>query len=106
MQGSREREHDAVRDLVRRHGVEPLVHRVGLLAVAAEPDERELGLDEAGVDGGDPDGAAEEILAERVREAAHRKLRRDVGRPVRVGLAPGDRAHEQNVPAVADVRQA
>ena len=50
MQRAGEGEEDALRDLLRRDRVEPLVDGVGLRPVAAEPYERELALDETGVD--------------------------------------------------------
>ena len=52
------------------------------------------------------DRAAEQVLAQRVREPAHRELRGDVDGRVLVRLAAGDRADVDDVPAVADVRQA
>ena len=61
-------------------GSTPLIDGVRLLRVALEADDRELRLDEPGIDGRDPDRTAEQILAQRVREAAHGELRRDVRR--------------------------
>ena len=105
MRWAREREEDAVGDLVRGHRLDAFVDRVGLLPVAAEADDGELGLDEPGVDGRDTDRAAEQVLAQRVAEPAHRELRGDVRGAVRIRLTAGDRAHEDDVPAVADVRE-
>ena len=100
-----EREEDAVGDVLRRERVDALVHGVRLLLVALEADDGELGLREPRVDGGDPDRPAEQILAQRVREAAHRELRGDVRRRALVRLPPGDRAHVDDVPVLGDVRQ-
>ena len=103
--GSREGEHHAVGDLVRGHRLDTFVDRIGGTLVAAEPDDGELRLDEARVDRRDPDRPAQEVLPEGVREAADGEFRGDVRRPVRVGLPPGDRAHEHDVALVAEVGQ-
>src|SRR5919197_564224 len=63
-------------------------------------------LDEPRVDGRDPDRPSEQILAERVGEAADGEFRGHVDRAVRVRLATGDRAEIDDVTAVAEVRQA
>ena len=105
MRGPGQREEDAVGDLLGGDGLDPLVDGVRLRLVAVEADDRELGLDEARVDRGDPDRAAEQVLAERVAEAAHGELRGDVRGAVRVRLAACDRPHEDDVAPVADVRQ-
>src|SRR5436190_5936728 len=101
-----EGEDDAFGDVFWTEGVDAFVRRLRLLLVAAETDSREVRLDEAGIDRRQPDRPAEQVLAERVREAAHGELRGDVDGGVLVGLAAGDRAHVDDVPAVADVRQA
>ena len=105
VQRPREREEDAVRDVVRGQRLDALVRRLRCRLVALEADERELGLREPGIDGRDPDRAAEEILAQAVDEASDRELRGDVHRGVRVRLPARDRAGEQDVAAVAHVRQ-
>src|SRR5436190_7882006 len=106
VEGSGEREEDAFGDVFWTEGVDAFVRRLRLLLVAAETDSREVRLDEAGIDRRQPDRPAEQVLAERVGEAAHGELRGDVDGGVFVGLAAGDRAHVDDVPAVADVRQA
>ena len=103
---AREREEDAVGDVLRRERVDALVDGVRLLLVALEADDRELRLREARVDGRDPDRPAEQILPQRVREAAHRELRRDVRRRALVRLPAGDRAQVDDVAVLRDVRQA
>src|SRR5437016_5295906 len=103
---AREREHDALGDVVGLERVDALVHRVRLRLVALEPDDRELGLREPGVDGGEADRSPEQVLAQRIREAAHGELRRDVGRRALIRLAPRDGAEIDDVAAVADVRKA
>ena len=105
MRRPREREEDAVGDLVGGHGLDALVDGVRLLPVAAEAHDGELGLDEPGVDGRDADRPAEQVLAQRVAEATHGELRGNVGGAVRIRLTAGDRAHEDDVPTVADVRE-
>jgi hypothetical protein len=52
------------------------------------------------------DRAAEQILPQRVGEAAHRELRRDVKRSTVIRLPTGDRADVDDVAAVGQVRQA
>ena len=99
------REEDAVGDVVRGQRLDALVRRLRRLLVALEADERELGLRETGIDGRDPDRAAEEILSQAVDEASERELRGDVDSSVRVRLPARDRAGEEDVPAVAHVRQ-
>ncbi len=101
-----EHEHDAVGNVFRLQRVDALVHRRGLLGVALETHDRELRLRQAGVDGADADRAAEQIFAQRIREAAHCELRRDVARRAFVRLAAGDRSEVDDVAAVTDVRQA
>ena len=60
-----------------------------------------------GVDRRDADRPAEQILAQRVGEAAHGELRGDVdGARSRTACRPGDRAHVDDVPAVAQMREA
>src|SRR4051795_5391746 len=61
-----EHEDDAFGDVLGAKRVEALVRRLRLLLVAPEAHAREVGLDEAGIDGGQPDRAAEQILAESV----------------------------------------
>src|SRR5919198_2375818 len=65
-----DREENALGDVLARHRLDPLVDGVRLLLVAAEPHDREVRLDEPRVDCRDPDRPAEQILAQRVREAA------------------------------------
>ena len=105
MQRPGEGEHHAVGHLVGRDRREAVVHRIRLLLVALEADEGELGLDEARIDGRDPDRAPEQVLPQRVGEAAHGELRGDVRGAAGICLAAGDRAHEEDVPLVADVRE-
>ena len=50
-------------------------------------------------------GTAEEVLPQAVDEAAESELRSDVDSGIRVRLAPGDRACEEDVAFVADVRK-
>ncbi len=80
----------------------------GAFAASASPlnaDERELGLRQPRVDRRDPDRAPEEVLAQPVDEAAQRELRGHVHRGVLVRLPARDRAREQDVALVADVRE-
>jgi hypothetical protein len=79
---------------------------MSLLRVAAKADEREVGLDEPRVDGRDPDRPAEQVLPQRIGEAAYRELGGDVERGVLVRLAARDGAEVDDVPAVPEVRQA
>ena len=101
-----EREEHALGDVVGRERLDVRVDGARLLLVAAEADAREVRLDEARVDRREADRTAEQVLAQRVGEAAHGELRGDVDGGVLVRLAPGDRAHVDDVAAVADVRQA
>src|SRR5206468_13133763 len=101
--GARDREQDAFGGVVGVERPAPPVDGRRLFLVAAEADAREVGLDEPRVDGREPDRAAEQVLAERVGEAAHRPLGGDVERGVRVRLAAGDRAEVDDVAAVAQV---
>ncbi len=59
-----------------------------------------------GIDGRDADRPAEEILPQRVREAALGELRGDVRRAALVRGAPRDGADVDDVPPVGEVRQA
>ena len=86
--------------------IDALVDGRRLLGIALEADDRELRLDEPGVDRREADRAPEQVLAQGIREAAHGELRRDVGGGVLVRLPPGDGAHVEDVAAGADVRQA
>src|SRR6266516_96546 len=104
--GTRDREENAFGHVFGAEWVDAFVWRLRLLLVATEANAGEIRLDEPGIDGGHPNRPAEQVLAERVGEAAHGELRRDVDRRVLVSLAPGDRAHVDDVPAVAEVRQA
>ena len=105
VQRASEREQDAVGDVVRGQRLDALVRRLGGGLVALEADERELGLREPRVDGRDPDRTAEEVLAESVDEAAQRELRSHVHGGVLVRLPARDRAGEEDVAAVAHVRE-
>ena len=61
---------DAVGDVLGRHRLDALVDGARLLLVALEADEREVGLDQAGRERGDPDRPAEQVLAQRLAELA------------------------------------
>src|SRR5437764_10717002 len=100
-----EREEDALGDVLGPKRVDAFVRPLRLLLVAAEANTGEVRLDEPGIDGRQPDRAPEQVLAQRIGEAAHRELRGDIDGGVLVGLAPGDRAEVDDVPAVADVWQ-
>ncbi len=76
------------------------------LVVALEADERELGLDEARVDRRDPDRAPEQVLAQPVDEAAQPNFAATYEAAFWYACRPGDRAREQDVAPVADVREA
>src|SRR5262249_59158032 len=76
--GPRYDEHDALRDVLRFHRLDTLVDLARGLLVAAEADEREVRVHEAGIDRADVNRAAEQILAQRVGKAAHRELGGDV----------------------------
>src|SRR5256884_209686 len=106
MEGPGEREEDAVGDVLGAERVDALVRLLRLVLVAAEADAGEVRLDEAGIDSREPDRATQQVLTERVGEAAHGVLGRDIDRSVLVGLAARDRAHVDDVPTVADTRQA
>src|SRR5256886_14035300 len=106
MEGPGEREEDAVGDVLGAERVDALVRLLRLLLVAAEANAGEVRLDEAGIDSREPDRATQQVLTERVGEAAHGVLGRDIDRSVLVGLAARDRAHVDDVPTVADMRQA
>jgi hypothetical protein len=83
----RHREQHAVGHVLRRDRPaerHALVDRVGFPLVAAEADEREVGLHHARRERRDADRAAEEILAQRLREPVDGVLRRDVEGAVRV----------------------
>src|SRR5579862_5006662 len=67
----RDREQHAVCDILRDERARAFVDRLRLLGVAAKADERELGLDEAGVDGRHADVAPEQVFAQRAREPAY-----------------------------------
>src|SRR5262249_59226483 len=71
---ARDREEHAVGDVLGPERVDALVDLARALIVAAEAHLREARLDEAGVDGGEVDRAAEQVLPERVREPPHREL--------------------------------
>src|SRR5437764_8612387 len=85
-------EEDAFSDVFGAERVDAFIGRLRLLLVTAEADAREVRLDETGIDGREPDRAAEQVLAERVGEAAHGELGSDIHRRVLVCLAPSDRA--------------
>jgi hypothetical protein len=69
-----EREEDAFGDVLGPKRVDALVRLLRLLLVAAEADAGEVRLDEAGIDGRQPDRTAEQVLTERVGEAAYSEL--------------------------------
>jgi hypothetical protein len=102
----RHREQHALGDVVGRQRLDVGVDGAGLLLVAAEAHAREVRLDQARVDSGDVDRAAEQILAQRIGEAAHRELGGHVHGRVLVRLPAGDRAEVDDVPTVAQMRQA
>src|SRR5262245_62731727 len=103
---TRDREEHAVGNVLRLERVDVLVDLPGAIIVAPEADPGEVRLDEARVNGRQVDRAAEQILPQPVREAAHGELRRDVDGGVLVGLPTGDGAHVDDVAAVTDVREA
>src|SRR5213078_451273 len=90
--GTRDREENAFGHVFGTEWVDAFVRRLRLLLVAAEANAGEVRLDQSGIDGSEADRAAEQVLAERVGEAAHGELRSDVDGRVLVSLAPGDRA--------------
>src|SRR6266566_803751 len=106
VEGPREREEDAFGDVFGTQRVDAFVRRLRLLLVATKANAGEVGFDKAGIDGREPNRPAEQVLPKRVREAANGELRGDVDRGVLVGLTARDRAEVDDVPAVADVRQA
>ena len=106
MLGPGDGEGHALGDVVGGERLDVRVDLCRTLGVAAEAHEREVGLHQAGIDERDPDRPAEQVLAQRVREAAHRELRGHVQRRLLVRLTPGDRADVDDVAAVAEVREA
>jgi hypothetical protein len=103
---ARDGEHHALGHVLRGEGVDVRVDSRGLLLVPAEADAREVRLDEARIDRRQVNRPAEQVLPQGVREPTDGELRRDVDRGVLVRLPPGDRAHVDDMAAVADVRQA
>src|SRR5205823_12920834 len=88
----REREEDAVHDVVDLQRLDAAIDRCRLLLVALEADERELRpLDEPRIDRRDADRPAEQILPQRVRETALGELRGDVRRAALVCGTARDR---------------
>ena len=104
--GPRDGEEDALGDVRGGERLDAFVDLLRPFLVAAEPDLREARLDEPRVDRRQVDRATEEVLAQRIRESADRELRGDVDRGVLVRLPPGHGAEVDDVPAVADVRDA
>ena len=79
VQRSRQREEDAVGDVLGGERLDALVDGGRLLLVALEADERELGAAcEPGRERGDADRPAEQVLAERLAEHRSRRLDRAV----------------------------
>src|SRR6476646_12041926 len=78
VEGPREREEDAFGDVFGTQSVDAFVRRFRLLLVAAEANTGEVGFDETGIDGGQPNRTSEQVLAERIGEAANGELRGDV----------------------------
>ena len=107
VQRPRQREEDAVGDVLRRQRLDALVHGRRLLLVALEADERELGPPVS------PGAIAVIRIGRPSRSSrsawlniADGRLDRAVDGRVLVRGAAGDRVHVDDVPAVADVRQA
>src|SRR5207302_3540886 len=75
-----DREEDAFGDVLGFHRLDALVDPAGGLLIAAETDTREIGLDQPWIDRRDVDRAAEQVLAQGVREAANGELRGHVER--------------------------
>src|ERR1700751_570842 len=97
MPGPGEGEENALGDVLGPQRIDAAIDGRGFLLVALEADERKLRLGQPGIDRGDPDRPAEQVLAEGVRETALRELRGDVRRSALVGLAACDRAHVDDV---------
>ena len=90
---------DRVGDVVGRERLEPLVHRLGALAVAVEPHFGEFRLHEAGVHLGHTDRRARHVEVHALGQCTHTELRRVVYIAHRIGLMPGRTPDVHDVPA-------
>lgn len=97
----RSSKHNHLRNIITSQRLHALVHLLRLLLVAAKPHDAELGLDLPGIDLDDADAARDQLLAQRVGEAAHRGLGRAVDAAALVGLAARNRADVYDVAAAA-----
>ena len=100
---ARDREQHALGDILRRQRLHAFVDALRLLLVTAKANQRELRLDEPGVDGRHVNGPAEQILAEGVREATDCELGGDIAGRVLVRLPARDRADVDDVAAIMDM---
>src|SRR4029453_16964773 len=88
---------DAAGDVGGGEGLDAGVDLVGAGLVAAEADDRELGLDHAGGDLGDADGLAVELQAQGLGDGPDGVLGGGVAGPARVDLEAGDGAEVDDV---------
>jgi len=92
---------DRLGDVVGGHRLHARVDVVRLALVAAEPDQRELGVGHARFDARDPDSGAVQVAAEVQAELVDERLRPAVHVPARVGVGAGHRAQVDHVAAPA-----
>ena len=99
MRWARDREHDAVRHVLGRQGLDAFIHAPRGFAIAVKAHEAELGLDEPGGDLRDPDRLAVELEPQRPGDRTHRVLGGGVAGAAFVRLETRDGADVHDVPA-------
>ncbi len=90
-------EQNRIGNIVCRQGPQSLVDAGCAVLVAVESDDGELGLDEAGIDGGDPDSRSQRVDGQTTVDGGNRMLGGAVDRAVGIGLVPGNRSDIDDV---------
>ena len=99
--GGRGGKEDAVGYVIACEGLYALIDVVGALFVAVEADNREVGFNESGLDGGHTDGGVSEVHAESVGEGFDGGFCGAIDGSVRIGGISGDTAYVDDMSTVA-----
>lgn len=90
-------EHDDLGNIIGRQRLDALIHLLRLLLIAVEPDDGELGFDLSRIDLDDPYPGGNQLLPERVGEAADSSFGGAVDGTAGVGLTASDGADVDDV---------
>lgn len=93
--------HHDLGNIIASQGLDALINLLRLLLVTPEPHDAELGLDLPRVNLDDAHAARDQLLAQRVGEAAHGGLGRAVDAAALVGFAACDRADVDDITTAA-----